>query len=198
MTSWATTDKDSQKAIRELWHESDRSAAIIGATIVENWLELAIKTKLRQPTPERRQTKKNLEDIFRPSGPFGPFSTKIQFGYLIHLFDEIVSRELETIKNIRNTFAHKLSVKDFETQKISDLSKNLKIIEKYYVTLETFEEMKDIGNLIGSRNPEKFYERPKTRYLTSCGLYSRLLADVVYGGANDIVGDGPSPQSDNS
>lgn len=120
---WHLVSEDEQRAIESLYRESDRSAAIVAATIVEARLASSLVSFLRKD--------KNITgQLFRTSGPLGSFSNKIDLALLVGLCGQDVHRELATMKDIRNAFAHLLSVSDFNSQKIADLTKNLKLVEQ--------------------------------------------------------------------
>jgi hypothetical protein len=69
-------------------------------------------------------------ELFRASGPLGAFSVKINVAFLLNLFTETARRELETIKEIRNEFAHRIA-RSFSFERIRDLANNLSISERW-------------------------------------------------------------------
>ena len=117
--TWHLKD-DETAIIQQLSEESDRAAVIIAATILEDRLVVALKAFFVD-------NPKIADKLFTPSGPLGSFAVKISFGFLMGIFGDDARRELETIKNIRNLFAHKITIKDFSSQKIKDLTNTLKL-----------------------------------------------------------------------
>src|SRR5437870_4238944 len=103
---WLSGSDDESKAIAALENDSDRAASIVAATIVEGRLERAIKCRLH---PRKSET----EEFFRPSGPLGSFAIKIKLAYLMGIFGDQAYRDLITLKEIRNSFAHHLDILDF-------------------------------------------------------------------------------------
>jgi hypothetical protein len=97
--------------------DSDRSKAIVLATIVENHLTEAIKISLRPDSAV-------ANELFQPSGPLGNFGTKIRMAYMGGLIGKQLQNDLLIVNKVRNEFAHKLSVKTFEDQPICDWIKN--------------------------------------------------------------------------
>jgi len=70
------------------------------------------------------------------TGALGAFSTKIDLGYLIGLYGSKAHRELITVKDIRNKFAHALDVGSFYNSPIKDLAFNLSFCERYAADIE--------------------------------------------------------------
>ncbi len=79
---------------------ADTAIVIISTTILEDWITIAIKTKMRSISNTVH------ERIFSGYGPLSTFSAKIDIGYALNLYDEKILRDLRALKDIRNTFAH--------------------------------------------------------------------------------------------
>ncbi len=98
--------------------ESDRAAALIVAAWVDDALtEMVINHLI--------QDEKLIEEMFRPMGPLGSFSSKIHLAYLTGTISKMVHENLEIIRNIRNDFAHSRTHLRFSDQSISDRCRNL-------------------------------------------------------------------------
>ena len=110
--------------MEELNTSSDRAVAILGGSLVEVSLTSAILAHLHR-------NKKITDELFNTTGALGAFATKIHLGLLVGMYGEDGHKELSIIKDIRNRFAHSLTVKDFKTQQIKDWTKNLKFGERY-------------------------------------------------------------------
>ena len=106
MPSWinasATDSEAVNQTLSELGHDSDRAAGIVGAVLVEESLTALLKSRL---LPDEDL----IRELFRSSGPLGAFSVKINTGFLMGLYSSTARRELETIKDIRNEFAHRVA-----------------------------------------------------------------------------------------
>jgi hypothetical protein len=113
---------DIAPALQALSGESDRGAAIIGAAILDLALTAALKEHLQKH-------EKVAQTFFAITGPVGDLATKIDLALLVGLVGKDMHRDLVTIKDIRNYFAHKLNVSDFKSEAIRKLATNLKIIE---------------------------------------------------------------------
>lgn len=70
-----------------------------------------------------------LHELFRSSGPLGTFSVKINVTHLLGLFSPVASKELDTIRRIRNEFAH-YTGRLFAFKSIRDLDNTLSLSEK--------------------------------------------------------------------
>jgi DNA-binding MltR family transcriptional regulator len=162
---WYLVSAEEQQAIETLNNESDRSAGIVAATIVERRLTTSLTAFLHQNDNITSQ-------FFRTSGPLGSFSNKIDLALLTGLCGSEAHRDLATMKDIRNAFAHSLAVTNFKSQKISALTRNLKLVEKF-----TIEETQDAKKenpgpiLIGIDRREERLADPRERYLLSARVF---------------------------
>lgn len=86
--------------------DSDRAMAIMYGTMLENRLTDLIFLYLR---PD----KKVRNELFHPSGALGNFGVKIRLAYMMGILLPIPYSDLLIINKIRNAFAHKLGVTDF-------------------------------------------------------------------------------------
>ena len=126
------------EALKEIDGASDRAAAIIAASAVETRLEQAIKHgMIREANIEKA--------MFRASGPLGSFEAKIQLARLIGVVSPRAHKEMKTIKEIRNLFAHDLGIIDFNTIRIRDKCLSLTMARE--ITLSD-EEILEIGKKV--------------------------------------------------
>ena len=168
------SDADSTSAgslaegIAQLNTESDRSVAIIGGTIVELTLMAALKTFLH---PNEKITK----ELFKTTGALGAFSTKIDLGFLIGLYGHEAHRDLITMKDIRNRFAHNLSVRDFNTQQIKAWVMNLALVERHTMQTERGKAASEYPTVstywIGVDSRDRALANPRERYLLSAQVF---------------------------
>jgi hypothetical protein len=109
--------------------DSDRAAGIVAGSIAETRLEQALLSRLRPAdTPKLQDI---TQQLFRPSGALGPFSTKIDLAYLIRLLSDDAYKDLTNVKNIRNDFAHKLDHDSFDVPSIRDRCKNFILVDRH-------------------------------------------------------------------
>lgn len=98
--------------------------AIVLSTIIENHFTALLRLLMR------RNTKAQLDladELFRSTGPLGPFATKVRVAYMLRIIGEETYKDLMIISRIRNRFAHNLSVKLLNDKAITDLIKNMHI-----------------------------------------------------------------------
>jgi hypothetical protein len=65
------------------------------------------------------------EDLFKSNGPLSSFSFRIKMAYYLGKISHSVRRDLDTIRSIRNDFAHHPEYLDFDVQKVRDRCSNL-------------------------------------------------------------------------
>lgn len=98
---WTVQNTEQIQAIGEIEHGSDRVVAIVGGAMVEQRLEISLKSRLRPHDYTQGQ-------LFKPSAALGPFKNKIDLGFLLYMYEKPVWLALTAISVIRNKFAHKL------------------------------------------------------------------------------------------
>jgi DNA-binding MltR family transcriptional regulator len=101
----------------------DHTAAIMGASILENALEAAILRKLVTLTSQEQSL------VFR-EGPLSAFTAKIRVGHALGIYGSGMKDDLLSIKAVRNVFAHAHTHVDFGTQEIVDLCSTFSILNK--------------------------------------------------------------------
>lgn len=116
--------KNMHAIMADLHATSDRAAAVIGGSLVDVALTEALEKMLHRNAKLTKQS-------FSPSGALGTFAAKIDLGYLTGLYGVKALRELHTIRDIRNDFAHDLTILDFNDQSVSDRIRNLIFGERY-------------------------------------------------------------------
>jgi hypothetical protein len=90
---------------------NDRGASILAATMVENALVFALSRHLRIPT--------NLGKLFENEGPLATFDDRVRMSLALSIFGADTHHNLETIKHVRNTFAHASAPITFATPEIA-------------------------------------------------------------------------------
>jgi hypothetical protein len=125
-------------ALSEAEHSSsDRSAVIILASLLESDLERAIIVRFQNAD------KATIGLLTERDGALSSFYSKINLGYAMGLFGSAEQQEFDTIRRIRNAFAH----------------------SSYPLTLKSAEvstELKKLGK-ISLRNPPDFGKMSKER-----------------------------------
>lgn len=116
----------------------DRDRAIVLSAIAENHLTSLLKLLMR------RHEKEISAQLFNPSGPLGPFGTKIRVAYMLRIIPPQVYKDLILVSRIRNKFAHDLSVKSFDDQKITDWVKSMHHYKMFLNSVRTFQEKAEV------------------------------------------------------
>jgi hypothetical protein len=91
-----------------------RALAITLTALLERALEEYIASALTWP-PGETEAEKERKDFFRSDAPFATFAAKTRLGFLLGLYNSVVRSDLETIRELRNAFAHSTSHIDFKT-----------------------------------------------------------------------------------
>lgn len=102
----------------EFANASDRAAAIVGGAFVDELITELIKCHL--VTDEASDKK-----LFSGSGPLATFSAKIDIAYRLGLISKTEHVAINTIRSIRNTFAHEMGTATFSNQSIRDKCANI-------------------------------------------------------------------------
>jgi DNA-binding MltR family transcriptional regulator len=126
---WFVETENELSAIDEMESASDRTAAIVIASLVESRLTNTLQAGLHHDEAI-------VERLFRPSGPLGSFSAKIDLACLMGAISNDAYRDLIILKNIRNIFAHQFKSASFGEQRIRDLCRNFRLIETMICDIE--------------------------------------------------------------
>lgn len=102
--------------------ESDRVAAILSATMLEDALKEAISQFMRPSLSD-----KDYSSAFDGMGFLSSFSAKITAGYVFGLYGCHTRSDLNIIKDIRNAFAHASIPIDFNTDSIRNACAQLHV-----------------------------------------------------------------------
>ncbi|MGE0421639.1 MAG: MltR family transcriptional regulator [Reyranellaceae bacterium] len=133
--------------MRELSKYPDRIVGIVLGSMMDDRLDTLIRSRCIDETPESEDV---FRDVLRDGGPVGAFSTRINVGYLLGLYGKATHRDLVTIKNIRNAFAHARKDLDFNDDRIGDLCRNLKLLERS----DAYSAGQEWGRLFSRINPQ--------------------------------------------
>jgi DNA-binding MltR family transcriptional regulator len=128
--AWITVSSEDKPILDEIEQQTDRAAALIAVAYLEQRLEAAIKARtLRDDKVESK--------LYRGGGALGSLSVKIDLGLLLGVYTNKMHSFLHTIREIRNEFAHIPSPRDFKSQRIGDLTKNLYVVAKFRMKNKT-------------------------------------------------------------
>jgi hypothetical protein len=101
--------------------ESDRGAAILAGSFLENALGLFLRSKARDS--------KVADQLFGAMGPLSSFSQRIAVAYAFSFIPEWQYRDLELLRKIRNHFAHHPMDATFISPEVMQLTAKLSSIQ---------------------------------------------------------------------
>ncbi len=105
-------------AMTEVNSQTPRGAAIAGAAYLDLLLRSAIE-KLMRDDHDIQTT------LFENRGGLQGFSTRIQLGYALKIYEWQAYQDLSTIRDIRNAFAHSAEKIDFDREDVALLCNRL-------------------------------------------------------------------------
>ncbi|HUX11940.1 MAG TPA: MltR family transcriptional regulator [Spirochaetia bacterium] len=101
---------------RLIFQESDRGAALLAASLLEEILERLLRAFFDEA---HRQITPILTSLFDAMGPLGTFAGKSKFAFAARLITETQYEDLEQIRKVRNEFAHTTGPADFTDPRIA-------------------------------------------------------------------------------
>jgi hypothetical protein len=117
--AWILTKESQHETISEIAKSSPRAAAIVAAAFLDERLTAAIHSRLLPLSKEIKN---------RMFGDHGMrTAAKVDLGFALGLYGQEALDDLTTIRKIRNTFAHKEEIRDFEHSEIDKLCKGLRL-----------------------------------------------------------------------
>lgn len=111
-----STPDEALSHIKEFAKMADASYVIVSASIIEDWLTMAIKSKLRPGMSLNFEAR-----IFRNYGPLSTFSSRIDIAYAMEIISDEMFDDLRAIKDVRNAFAHAKQVIFFGSDELTPL-----------------------------------------------------------------------------
>jgi hypothetical protein len=142
--------------------QADRAVAIIGAAYVDLVLRYAITAVM---LPDQ----KLMKDLFEDRGPLQEFGSRIQIAFALKICGDAARRDLRTIKEIRNAFAHSAEALDFTHEDIARSCHKL-----WYPTIISY-----------SSRPDP--ETPRQQYVRTIALLADLLLEDIDRRKNGIA-----------
>ncbi|MCE7982443.1 MAG: hypothetical protein DYG89_14715 [Caldilinea sp. CFX5] len=167
--AWTIIDENHRQIIQELEAQTDRGAAIIGASLIDKQLEEAIRVRLLCNSATK--------ELFKLSGPMHSFSAKINLAFALGLYGSHVYNDLNLIRKIRNDFAHFEIPINFTTQSISNRCSELWLPKHVEINHQPL-------------SPKE----PRDQYLRAVNILNSMLWKGIqrnYTKINDLSGDFP-------
>jgi hypothetical protein len=120
-------DEDETAWRAELDNASDRSTAIIGGLLVEDYLAGELLAHLN------RTDNDTLNDLFGRDGPLSTFYSLTQLAYAMAIIDDETMNALNIVRQVRNAFAHAIRPLTFNTPEV--FRECQKLAKRYDITL---------------------------------------------------------------
>ena len=109
---------DSRRFIEDLQKETDRGAALVGATFIDNVLESMLRAYFVDD-------KEIVDELLNSNDLIGNLSVKGKMAYCLGLIGKENYRDINVIRKIRNEFAHLDKPVSFNMPNIKELCKVL-------------------------------------------------------------------------
>ncbi len=100
--------------------DAQAGPTIVFVSALENYIKMALS--LRMPNIAHKKLEKTL---FEGYGPLSSLRAKIDLAYALEIFNEGQHDDAQSIRKIRNNFAHTTKKLNFKTQLVIDNCKNL-------------------------------------------------------------------------
>lgn len=133
------------KMVVTFHEESDRGAGVLAGSFAEHTLGQYLKFHIHD--------KKVAEALFGPMGPLSTFDQRIAIAYAFELITQTQYKDFETVRKIRNQFAHHPLDTTFNTEEI----------KQRCTTLSMFKEASE-------SNPPIPGHRHRVAYILTCGI----------------------------
>lgn len=112
---------------KELKGTSDRALVLICCAVLDTQLEELLSEFLIEGYEKQKK------ELFTHNGSLGTFSNKIEMAFFCGIISSHEKNIINTMRRIRNKFAHEIEILNLEEQSVKDLCMNLSIPEKMYV-----------------------------------------------------------------
>ena len=123
---------------------NDRAAVLTVVSLLEGALQKSLATKFIA------DDKGKLEYMFGSGAPLRDFSAKIKMGFALGVYGPNTRADLDSIREVRNSFAHTMSPIYFNTPEVENVCKRIIILDQFDI-LDPFDlssEIKDASTRI--------------------------------------------------
>ena len=145
--------------------ESDRSAAILAASLLDEQLKALLDKFL--------VTDKHKSKMFATYAPLSTFSAKYEMAYLLALIPKDIRDDIEFVRKIRNLFAHRIEDVAFDKPPVSDLVMNLKTIQWLLDHMHLADKPASPSEL------EEIIKSPRRRFEITVAMVSLVLDEYI-------------------
>ncbi len=160
---------DAEDFTSKLAKETDRACAVLGAA----WLDARLEELLR------RRLKHDVDELLRPGRALQSFSARIRLARSLCWIDEATGYDLDTIRTIRNDFAHSFDHSlGFESQSIAARCRTLRSANAYLDgTTEAAKHQPNFSTHVFERVRSKLGE-PRWRFQIAVEFIEQILQEL--------------------
>jgi DNA-binding MltR family transcriptional regulator len=115
--------KEISALVAEIKTDGPRGAAVVAGALVDDILRDLLLSRMVALTNDETNR------LFSGSAPLGSFATRIALGYALGIYGPRTRHDLQTLKDIRNAFAHANRVISFDTREVANLCSGFHCLE---------------------------------------------------------------------
>ena len=108
--------RDPDELFKDMQKESDRTAVVVFASILEDTLKFVLAKRMRRFVNRGD----DLEEVFGMNRPLGSFSAKIIMADHLELIESPTRLQLDIVREMRNACAHSQYPISFDTPELSE------------------------------------------------------------------------------
>ena len=161
------------EAWREIRQGAPRGAVLIATATVQNCLIRALQQRFLMKPPFK------LERLLDAPGPLHTFNGSIEMGLALGLYGPIIYQDLQTIRRIRNGFAHSEITLNFDTPEVAaeiDQLRFLRSIKQNPPTVITVTRHGRVGELGSFIDRGTVPTAFRDKFVLTCEFIARALA----------------------
>lgn len=118
----AAIDKNTSETFDALSKESDRGVVLVSCSFLDNALEELLRLRF---SAIHKKSKATINPLFETFGPLSSFSAKIKICYALDLIEKWIYDDLNSLRKIRNEFAHTSNIVSLSDKNIVKITKSL-------------------------------------------------------------------------
>lgn len=158
-----TTPSDYREMVEMFKGETDRGAAVLAGSYVENFLGIYLTACMADGSVTDR--------LFGANGPLSTFANRIDFAQAFGFLPSAICADLHLVRKIRNHFAHHPLNASFSHSPVREWIASLTSSREVNLGDDKTFKLKD----------------PRTAYLISAGMLMILASNKIYGYGNPEV-----------
>ncbi len=118
---FAVEIKDWEDFAKQIGAESDRGAALVATAFLDHLLGALIESFLLDDASL-------AQDLLRgPLAPLGGLASKTMAAYALGLISDDERHDIDLMREVRNRFAHRLSLDSFDSPEVADFIRSLTV-----------------------------------------------------------------------